>query len=261
MRRRETLGADTMGSYFDYSGAPVPIRDDLAEAHERAWEGLRAPGNWWTGAERIDIAAETRNALDCAYCRERQQALSPTAIDGTHDRIATHLSLAAVDLVHRIVTDASRLSDAFRRELESDGISEGHYVELLGVVVATFSIDEVHRALGLPLAPLPSALAGQPSRVRPTGAAPGPGWVSILSLEAARAGENADLYAGLPVAPNVISALSLVPDAVRRLKELSKAHYVPMLQVMDPSADGRALTRPQIELVAGRVSALNECFY
>jgi hypothetical protein len=40
------------------------------------------------------------------------------------------------------------------------------------------------------------------------------------------------------------------------------AQYVPIEQVPDPSADpGRALSRAQIELVAGRVSALNECFY
>jgi hypothetical protein len=53
-----------------------------------------------------------------------------------------------------------------------------------------------------------------------------------------------------------------VPDAVRLVRALSAAQYVPMEQVADPGADPRrALDRPQIELVAGRVSALNECFY
>jgi hypothetical protein len=61
--------------------------------------------------------------------------------------------------------------------------------------------------------------------------------------------------------PNVARALSLVPDAVRQLKELSEAHYLRIDDVVDPRARMRELTRPQMELVAGRVSALNECFY
>jgi hypothetical protein len=62
--------------------------------------------------------------------------------------------------------------------------------------------------------------------------------------------------------PNVVRAMSLVPDAVRQLRELSAAQYLPLQQVTDVRAEpGRALSRAQIELVAGRVSALNECFY
>ena len=61
-------------------------------------------------------------------------------------------------------------------------------------------------------------------------------------------------------APNVIRALSLVPDEVRGLKELSAAQYVPLKALFDLRA-GRAIDRSQIELLAGRVSALNECFY
>ena len=56
--------------------------------------------------------------------------------------------------------------------------------------------------------------------------------------------------------------MSLVPEAVRMLKRLSSAHYLPMELVPAAGASGgRALDRMQIELIAGRVSALNECFY
>jgi alkylhydroperoxidase family enzyme len=73
-------------------------------------------------------------------------------------------------------------------------------------------------------------------------------------------GAEADLYPGK--APNVLRAMSLVPDAVRRMQDLSSAQYIPLDQLANPSADpGRALSRAQIELIAGRVSALNECFY
>ena len=55
--------------------------------------------------------------------------------------------------------------------------------------------------------------------------------------------------------------LALVPGAVRQLKELSAVHYLPIDRVIDPRARMPGLSRAQMELVAGRVSALNECFY
>jgi hypothetical protein len=59
----------------------------------------------------------------------------------------------------------------------------------------------------------------------------------------------------------VIRAMSLVPDEVRTLADLSAAHYLPNHRVRDPAAQQGSLSRPQIELIAGRVSALNQCFY
>jgi hypothetical protein len=52
-----------------------------------------------------------------------------------------------------------------------------------------------------------------------------------------------------------------VPGEVQQLKLLSEAHDLPMDHVIDPRARLRTLSRPQMELIAGRVSALNECFY
>jgi len=250
-----------IGSPFEYRTSPVPVRDDIVAAHERAWERLRRPGAWWTGAQRVEIAAEVRAALACALCRERKQALSPYAVDGVHESTAVGLDPLAVDAVHRIVTDATRLSQDWIERLAGQGISDGHYVELLGVVVTVLSIDELHRGLGVPLAALPAPLPGEPSRERPEGLTTGVAWVPILPREAANAGPHADLYAGLPVAPNVLTAMSLVPDAVRQLQDLSAVHYLPQVEFPNPHYRGRALDRRQIELVAGRVSSLNECFY
>ena len=55
----------------------VPLRTDLTEAYEAAWRHIAAPGTWLDGKTRLAIAAETRNALSCALCRERAAALSP----------------------------------------------------------------------------------------------------------------------------------------------------------------------------------------
>lgn len=244
---------------FRYDAAPVPIPEPIVDAHRETWRRLASPGSWWTGAERVAIAAEVRAAGACALCAERKQALSPSAVSGEHEATAV-LSAAAVDAVHRIVTDAARLSRTWVEKLAAAGVSDGHYVELLGVVVAVFSIDEFHRGLALAPEPLPVPEGGAPSHERPAGAQPGIAWVPMLSLRAARKSAP-DLFASMPVAPNVIAAMSLVPDAVRDLKRLSAAHYLPVLDVANPTVRGVALSRAQIELIAGRVSAINECFY
>ena len=45
------------------------------------------------------------------------------------------------------------------------------------------------------------------------------------------------------------------------MRDLSGARSLSMAQMMDFATRHRAISRGQIELLAGRVSALNECFY
>ena len=54
--------------------------------------------------------------------------------------------------------------------------------------------------------------------------------------------------------------MSLVPDHVRVLQHESTSHYVAMADIQNPTVR-RDLDRLQMELVAARVSAMNECFY
>ena len=73
-------------------------------------------------------------------------------------------------------------------------------------------------------------------------------------------GPEADLYDAAPLVPNIARALSCVPDHVRSLQRLTRSHYLPLADIGNPMK-GRAIDRMQIELVAARVSAINECFY
>jgi hypothetical protein len=244
---------------LSYAAAPAPIRRDLIESQARAWRSIGRPGSWWTGAERIAIATETRVAPGCALCLARRAALSPYAVDGTHDG-AGGLPPAAVDAVHRIATDPGRLKRAWFDELMAAGLGDAAYVELLGVVVTVIGIDAFCRAVGVPPHALPEPEPGEPTRKRPGGARNEGAWVATIPSGGAR-GADADLYADIPgPVPNVIRALSLVPDALRTLKELGAAHYMTPAQMMDLT-HGRSLSRAQMELIAGRVSALRECFY
>lgn len=95
---------------FRYDQGPDRVRPDLAEAHRRAWDHIAAAGTWLSGDERVAVAKETRRARDCALCLERKAALSPFAVDGGHDH-AGALPVPMVDEIHRVTTDAARLTE------------------------------------------------------------------------------------------------------------------------------------------------------
>lgn len=240
---------------LDYAAANVPIRDDLRAAHGMVLDSIRRPGSWFTGAERVAIAAESRLALRCPLCRARKTALSPEHAKGAH---ATQGSLAPalVEIIHRVRSDPGRLSRRVFETAIAAGVSVGEYVEAVGIVAFCAGLDAQCRALGIPEFPLPHPLAGEPSGHVPQGLEEGIAFVPLLAPEKAT-GPEADLYGGASFVPNIVRALSLVPDHVRALREWSSAHYVALTDL----AARRAIDRTQIELVAARVSARNECFY
>lgn len=234
------------------------MRDDLRDAQDALLEHLRSPGTWWTGAERHAMAREVWRAGSCALCRSRKQALSPSAVAGEHGATGD-LPAAVADVVHRVRSDPARLSRAWYESVVPDVLSEPRYVELIAVATLATGLEFFARAIGAPPPELPPALPGEPSRRVPETAKPGAAWVATIAPEDA-SGPEAGLYGGAPFVPNVIRALSLVPDEQRALWRALGAHYVPVASIPDPSAH-RALDRMQTELVAARVSALNQCFY
>ena len=239
-------------------GSRLPVRADLLAAQDHFLEHVRSPGTWWTGAERSAIAAESRAADDCGLCRERKAALSPNGVSGPHEAVAV-LSPEIVDVIHRVRTDPGRLSKAWFESVMAQGLAEGPYVELISVTTLAAGQDYVARALGSPPLTLRSARTGEPSRYRPTGAKLETAWVPMIPAQEV-AGAEADLYDDGMV-PNIERALSLVPDEVRALRKIAEPHYMGFAQIADPTTRLPHLDRLQMELVAARVSALNECFY
>ena len=251
---------------FDYQRAGYALQPELERAHADTWAWIASPGNWWTASERVAIVEAARASQDCRVCDARALSLSPNAGE---DRCTNHsqgvLPTRAVEAIHRISRDAARLSRTWLESLLDADFSHGHYVELLGVVVMARSIDAFHLALGLDLAKLPAPNAGEPSRYLPKEAEFAGGWVPVLN-GATLSSQDKDIYAELPAqmipVPNVLSALSLVPDNVRMLMRLSAAQYIRLQWfTLFDELPGRVLSRAQVELVAARVSALNDCFY
>ncbi|MFT5692146.1 MAG: hypothetical protein ACI92E_001477 [Oceanicoccus sp.] len=247
-------------NYFTYCDSPFSVRDDLKMAHQNYWKALSEPGSWWTGRQRIAIAKEVRNATTCQFCKDRKHALSPNAVQGSHDHNAEFLSEEAIDAIHRIVTDQTRITQAYVDSNIERGLTQEAYVELTGIVVTVFSIDEFHRGLGLDPELLPEAISGQCDHYRPAQAKVGTGFVAMIPADEAT-GAEADLWPP-GISANVLRALSLVPNALRQWYNVSKAQYLSLEGMGNfVKQDDRSLNRMQMELIAGRVSAINECFY
>ena len=193
-------------------GGRLTIRDDLGAACARAWQRIARCGTWWNGAQRIAIAAETRNALQCGLCRERNAALSPFATMGVHDG-GGELPGPVVEVVHRVRTDSGRLTRAWYEGVLASGLSDAQYVEIVGVVATTSALDTFSRGIGVAPTPLPPPRPGEPTRHRPARAKPGIAWVPTLELSDV-ADADPDPYPGKSAAEvfNIHRALSLVPE-------------------------------------------------
>jgi len=239
------------------------VREDLRLVQREMLASFSRSGTWWTGSERRSIAAEARAARDCRLCAERKAALSPFAVEGDHSG-PSDLAAEIVDVIHRVVTDPGRLVRSWYERVMAEGtLSEERYVELVSVAVRLNALDVFARAIGENPPELPAAAPGAPTEQRPATARIDGAWVSQIPGGAAGGEEWTALYGDREFVPQIGRALSLVPAEVDALDALSRSHYMSIEHVTDPaySEPGRALDRMQMELVASRVSALNECFY
>lgn len=246
----------TQDAAFD--STVLPMRPGLARELERAWERLASPGTWWDAAERLAIAVEVRLARSCPLCAQRKNALSPYAAQGKHEHAGV-LPDTVVEVVHRLATDAGRLKRSWLNDMLGHGIAEEAYVEAVSVVATITALDTFDHALGRPQRALPAPRPGAPSRKRPHGAKPGLAWVSTVTPEDMTADEpNPYCVHG---EKNIHRALSLVPQEVMNFFDLDVELYLKDHEIRDFGTEYRALSHPQIELLAGRVSALNGCYY
>ncbi len=236
------------------------MRQELKAALDTAWTALGAPGVWWTGQDRVKIVQETRTARFCALCQARKTALSPTAVAGRHEA-ATNLPDAAVEAIHRIVTDPGRLSQAWYRRTTAAGLGDETYVEALSVVAIATAVDTFDRASGQTVRALPAVRRGEPTRRRPAGAKPGLGWMPMLAPEDVTPDDPPLYESGGRIGGNVHRALSLVPEAMMQFWDMFETMYLPQAAMRDFAREYRAIDHAQIEMLAARVAVRNQCVY
>jgi len=244
-----------------FAGSDFSVRGDLVEAHERAWAAIAAPGTWLDGARRVAVAAEIRKARDCSLCSRIKAALSPNGVPGAHESLG-ELGAAEIELIHRVVGDPGRLSETWSQSVLALGLADGEYVEIVGIVAMVMMLDTFTRALGTRDTPLPAPVAGEPTRHRPAGARKKAAWLPLTEPEDATEADG-PMYPN-PKAGYIYRGLSLVPQSLRDYWALANCHYLPgpVIYRFDQSIrELRALERPQVEIIAARVSAMHQCVY
>lgn len=238
--------------------SPLPIRADLAEAIERTRERLSSAGTWWNARERLAIVDEIRHAVHCPLCRTRKAALSPYAVAGEHASLGT-LPAPIVEAIHRLRTDANRVTDAWYEGLLAQGLSDTEYVELVGLVATVTALDTFTHAMGLPHIAFPSPRAGEPSRHRPRNARRRIARVPTVAPDEMTE-DDVNPYPEYGTV-HIQQAMSLVPASVIEFFDIDTALYLKQHWIRDFSREYRSLTHAQLELVAARASVLNGCYY
>ncbi len=240
------------------------VREDLQDAYHRYRHWLSGPGEWWTGAERLAMIRETKTAWKCHLCARKKVALSPKSIADPH-LDAPPLSSVVVEAIHRIVTDPSRVSEQWVGELKQNGLSYPQIVELIGVGVTGVTMNYLFWGLGAEPPALPDTRSGNPTRGESQDSEFHTAWVPTVIPEKAKGRLKAFYEAAAGPAggvAHIMQALSLAPETLLAFYDLASVIYLPPTKVSNPGAEtGRAITRPQIELLAATVSAANACHY
>ena len=223
----------------NYAAAALPVAEATAAAHHGTYKAFAQPGAWWSGADRLALVRETRAAPDCELCKAKAEALSPEAVQGEHTAYSAETPPVAVEAVHGIRNDSGRLGKRWFDNLMDMGLQAEAYVELAGVVASSVVVDTFAQGVGLELPELPPPASGEPTFEASEDVVDGGAWVPI-----AREGHA-----------NILRSLGLVPTASALFFGAFGTSYF-----MRPNARF-AIGRRQVELVASKVSAVNECFY
>ena len=211
----------------------MEVRGDLVEAHRASFRHVASPGACLTAAQRIRLADIARDAYLEAEPSPPWVRRYPEATENLAYRLARHAGTFRVDLYDRAI---------------AEGMSALVWIEVVGVVIATIPVVAFARAVGSDCAPFPPPLYEPPTgRVAADLVDATLNWVPVAA--------PADRAAA------VVQALSALPDEWKNLWRLASAQYMSDRQMDDPAWTRGTLSRPQMELVAGRISKLRECFY
>jgi hypothetical protein len=154
------------------------------------------------------------------------------------------LPATAVEVIHRVVNHSYRLSRAWA-EVQVGDLGDGPYAEVVGVTATLVALDVYARSIGDSPPELLPPVDGPPAAERPDGVGDVGAWIAMAEEK---------------LMANVTRALSLVPRTNATWRSLVNDAYSRGPQMLELTWE-RALSRPQVELIAAQVSKLQECFY
>jgi hypothetical protein len=209
------------------------VRNDLREAHAASLRHVASPGARFDAARRVQIA-------EVAVAAYLDPEPPPPWVRPYGD--------LALDVAHRLARHAGTITLEWYEQIITEGLHPLDWVEVVGVVVAAVPPVAFARAIGEPLPLLPAPVDGPPTGHEAAELAPAAlNWVPV----AAPADQTA----------SVVQALSALPGENDNLWQLASAQYMANELMGDPRWSRGVLSRPQMELVAGRLSLVRECFF
>ena len=210
------------------------VRQDIVDAHRQTWQSIARAGSFWSDGNRIEIAKQAR----VARAQRSELSFNRSYPDST-------LSSEALEAVRKIAADAGKIDRSWASN-QIAALGEGPYAEMVSIVASVTAIDAFSEALGRPNEPLPSAAGGSCPQDKSKSTTDIGGYLPMV-----------DPWEG----PNVSGALSLVPTANQLVMTNVSSMYGSNGGGFNDMVRDGPLSRPQAELLAARVSSINECFY
>jgi hypothetical protein len=192
---------------------------------ERTWQHIAAPGSFYKGGERVEVAAIARARLRSG------------------ERPATSLTPTVVDTIEKFAVDAHTITGGWVAERERSGISGPAYVELLSVTSFTVVLDTFAFGVGVDPHPLPTPVPGDSTGEVDERAEVQGGWIPTV---------------GRAFPPTGFSA---IPAEHRMMHTLHDVLYIGVPKMVDLGLVRDGLARDQMEIIAARTSLLNDCFF
>jgi hypothetical protein len=204
--------------------AELPVRPSMLEGMKREWDRLANAGTWWSGADRVALAATARAAA--------RATPSPSS----------HLAPDVAAMVRRIMTSAHEIDRASVDALVDQGVSLEAYTEMVGVIARLSAIDTAVCGMGSEPVPLPTPLDGEPTRT------------------VARRAKRRSAHVPMVGAAGASTALSAVPAEDAAQADLHGALYLSYSE-MGNFQIVKDIPRWQMELAAATTSWINHCVY
>lgn len=211
---------------------PLPQLREVAGVPNRVCEGIgravrqiAATGTWWTGEQRVAIAAIARSA--------QAGEAGPS-----HGVVSEVVSRAA----ETVAVDAHSVTAQSVDDFEGAGFRPEAFVEIVGVVARITAVDTTVRGIGAAPVSFPEPVVGGPTMHVEAGAKRRSAYVPMV---------------GGAGATNALSAVSAEDWAQ---EDLHGALYLTYAEMGDLSIV-KGLPRWQLELIAARTSLINECFF
>lgn len=236
-----------------YADAIVPVTPDLAVLHAAEIASFVAPGTWLNGEERLACVEAARAARSGAGLQREVPDTGATPADVLPD--------TSLDLITRLAVRPHEMTRDHFLAARNRGMSAGEYVETVSLVSRIVNVDIFARGVGAMPPALPAPVDGEPDYDTPRAVDEG-AWLPTVPAGAKGGQDALRAYGGSGPQPFIYRALSLVPAEAVRCIIGGDAQYLPLDQFMDFSYSHHpGLSRIQVEIVAARVSALNDCFY